>query len=193
MKKSTYLSGWRLVGTMAILVLTFTALSVALVDTQGRGQKKSAGPLRVVDTFDQEVGTVLSSTLVARFVNNRWISLPVLETGFLQVGAITFMHDTPDCSGTRYLPATLPGQLQLRISDYDGAAFLSREAQTVDGVTFFYPSGSLVQITQAANEDIFASGAPPNCYFATGGEVGAVAGSFDSSAFAFLPPFRIVR
>ncbi len=57
MKKSTYLSGWRLVGTMAILVLTFTALSVALVDTQGRGGgPKAGGPLRVVDDLGTEVG-----------------------------------------------------------------------------------------------------------------------------------------
>ncbi len=163
------------------------------------GQQGPVGPagadggLRVLDALDQEVGVVLSSTLVARFVNNRWVSLPVLETGFHKVGGITFMHDTSDCSGTRYLPATLPGPLQLPIPGFYAADYLSREAQTVDGVTFFYPSGSFVQITQIAREDIFASGAPPTCHFGTGGEFVLVAGSFDLSAFAFLPPFRIVR
>lgn len=168
------------------------------------------GGLRVVDSQGQEVGSVISAralipiptgsvlpglTWVARLISGIWFSFGVTADGFSQgagqcnVGgcgrAFVFYHETPDCSGVRFLlTQTNP---------------LFR-ATVVSGSTAFYP-GDPIQTRTFGSVEQFQAGDnlnnPGSCVVPPVG--GIPFGPFDSGPATtftvpvFAPPFSLSK
>lgn len=62
-------------------------------------------PFRVIDRNGSLVGYTVTENLVAREINNHWVSFYVhTGLGIFDSEAIYVYYATTDCSGTRYLP-----------------------------------------------------------------------------------------
>ena len=197
MKKSTSLSGWRLAETVAILALTFTALSVALVDTQGRGGgPKAAGPLRVVDDLGTEVGFYMGSLSgltqlggVVRLVpaTNRWVMLKVNPDGLAIMRAGSRVrYESADCTGQPYMLTGAFGQPQIAQRAVGGAG----------GLYYYYAVDNPITITQRSFQQFTNAGGLTPCSGTIGGQeqyTDAIAAAMVDLSGLFLPPFHIVQ
>ena len=186
MKKSTSLSGWRLVGTMAILALTFTALSVALVDTQGRGQgpdKQSGGGLRVIDGLGQVVGTFVGGDAFAgfnvmSFLDGFWISIEVDTSGFVTTNSKFVWFESVDCTGVPLIRS----------------AEIARESFTFDRRTLQYVGNPIISRSLFSSGLLFPDGSIPSCSqeFGVRKESLGPLMRFDLTTLGLITPFTIL-
>jgi hypothetical protein len=104
--KSRRFPGWlAVIAGGAGLLLTTAALSAAPAGgSNGAPTRTAAQPFRVLDKNGNLVGYTVTENLVARLIDNVWVSFYIHPgVGIYDTGAIYLNYLTTDCSGPAYI------------------------------------------------------------------------------------------
>jgi hypothetical protein len=101
LSRSKRLSGW--LAVIAVL-LTASALSAAPAGGNSSSRANDQRPFKVMDKNGNLVGYTVTENMVARQVDNVWVSFYIHPAiGIYDAGAIYLNYLTTDCSGPAYI------------------------------------------------------------------------------------------
>ena len=148
------------------------ALAIAAGASAGNGNTPQG--FRVLDKHNKLVGYSLSDNLVARQINNVWVTFYAQPaSGIFDSRAIYVFYLTTDCSGAGYL-----------------THYSNFSEGTRVGSTLYYPADSQV-LAPRSQRVISGNGEEGLCSVAPGVEGSyGVAATADINSFALEPPFK---
>jgi hypothetical protein len=104
--KSRRLPAWLTViaGAAGLLLTASTVTGVPAGGSNGAATRTAAQPFRVLDKNGNLVGYTVTENMVARLVDNVWVSFYIHPAvGIYDAGAIYLNYLTTDCSGPAYI------------------------------------------------------------------------------------------